>query len=147
MLARNARKLKLKTLPTSMKIKPYGSRPQKCLSVYTGTIMFGQDVTTTDIYIVKKNVETLLSGTVCEELGILMIIRTAYTLKVEREPDIAKEELIKRFPNIFSGKVGTLKDHEVNFHVDKKIRPVIQPKRPIPFHLRAKLLRELKEME
>ena len=151
MSAKNARKLKLKTMPTNMKIKPYGSKPQKCQSVYIGTIMFGENVTTAEIYVVKKNVETLLSGSVCEDLGILKFTKTAHTLRTEEEepeePDEEKQKLIKKFPEIFNGAVGRLKDYEVKFHVNTKVRPVIQPKRPIPFHLRSRLEKELKEME
>ena len=148
MSARNAKKLRLRTFPTNMKIRPYGSKPQKCQSVYVGTIMFGSNVTTAEIYVVKKNVETLLSGPVCEDLGILTFTKTAHTLRTkEEETDRDKKKLIEEFPDIFNGKVGVLKDYEVNFHVNTKIKPVVQPKRPIPFHLRSRLDKEIEEME
>ena len=148
MSSKNAKKLKLKTLPTKMKIKPYGSRPQKCQSVYVGTIMFGENVTTAEIYVVDKNVETLLSGPVCEELGILTFTKMANTRRTRKEEkDEEKNKLMKEFPEIFNGKIGELKNHEVNFHVNKNMTPVVQPKRPIPFHLQSRLDTELRKME
>ena len=147
MSAKNAKKLKLKTMPTNMKIKPYGSKPKRCQSVYIGTIMFGTNVTTAEIYVVNKNVETLLSGTVCEDLGILKFTKTAQTLRTEEETDVEKRKLMAKFPDIFDGTIGSLKDYEVNFHVNKKVSPVVQPKRPIPFHLRGRLEKELSAME
>ena len=53
---------------------------------------------------------------------------------------------MKKFPNLFTG-IGTLKNHQVKFFIDEEIEPVRQPPRPIPFHLRKKLERELEKME
>ena len=50
--------------------------------------MFGENVTTAEIYVVNKNVETLLSGPVCEDLGILTFTKGAQvnSIKVENKP-------------------------------------------------------------
>ena len=146
MSLKNARKLGLDIHPTKMRIKPYGSNSQKCVGAYTGTIMHNTSVANADIYILKKKVETLLSGPVCEELGIIKFEGAATNRAENDTPSHEKEELIAKFPTIFSG-VGTLKDYEVRFYIDNTIPPVHQPARPIPFHLREKLNRELKKME
>ena len=145
MSKRTARKLKLKLQPTSMKIKPYGSRSKKCVGMYIGTIMHGKEIANAHIYVVEENVETLLSGMVCEELNIIKFTATPHVANVTTTPQ-EKKELLNRFPALFSG-VGTLKDYTVRFHIDEGIKPVSQPARPIPFHLREKLEQELKKME
>ena len=45
MSKKTARKLNLETSPTDMKIRPHGSRAQKRLGVYMGTIMQNKHVT------------------------------------------------------------------------------------------------------
>ena len=54
-----------------MRIKPYGSKTMKCHGEYVGTVMYGEAVANTSIYILDKNVETLLSGNVYEDLNII----------------------------------------------------------------------------
>ena len=142
---KTAKKLKLPILPTNMRIKPYGSSSKSCLGVYIGTIMHKEAVVNAEIYIIDKNVETLLSGPVCEELGILQFSRETLVNRVESSSD--KERLVRRFPTVFSGKVGVLENYKVKFHIYETVPPVVQPARPVPFHLREKLNRELQAME
>ena len=71
MSQQNANRLNLDIQETKMKIRPYGSRPKKCIGEYTGTVRQGDRIANAIIYIVKDKVETLLSGPVSEELGII----------------------------------------------------------------------------
>ena len=48
-----------------------------------------------------------------------------------------------RFPDLFSGKLGCAKDINVKLDVDPNVRPVRQPQRPVAFHLRDAVGREL----
>ena len=146
---KNANKLKMDIQPTQMRIKPYGSRTQKCIGQFTGTVTFNNSVANTIIYILERNVETLLSGPVCEELSIIKVNNDVN--RVLEEPsnnkgDEKKGTLMQEFPDLFKG-IGTLKNHKVKFFVDESIAPVAQPPRPIPFHLREKMMKELRNME
>ena len=147
MSKKNAEHIGLEILPTSMRIRPYGSKAKKCLGESYTTIMHGTNVANAKFYIMGKEVETLISGPVCEELGIITMNDGGQTniLRTSQSSE-AKEKLLKRFPSIFSG-VGTLKNYKVKFFVDENIPPVYQPARPIPFHIREKLDRELQWME
>ena len=100
--------------------------------------MYNTSVANAEIYILRRKVETLLSGPVCEELDIIKFERATTNRTENGNPSDEKERLIEKFPTIFSG-VGTLQDYEVRFYVDSTIPPVHQPARPIPFHLREKL--------
>ena len=142
-----ARKLKLEVIPTAMVIRPYGSKSQKCKGETCCTIMFKESVANAKFYILGAKVETLISGAVSEELGIINMNPTG-TSKVLRTPKNSKRKsrIIAKFPSIFKG-TGTLRDYQVKFYIDEDVPPVYQPARPIPFHLRTKMDRELEKME
>ena len=140
---KNAQQMGLPLEESKMQIRPYGSKAKKCKGKFIGTVMFGDAVTNTTIYIIDKDVETLLSGRVCEQLGIITFREDIRNVKAE-EPE--KVKLLHTFPSIFNG-VGLLKGHKVKFYIDENVRPVCQQARPIPFHLREKLNRELEKME
>jgi hypothetical protein len=109
--------------------------------------MFGKQVANTRFYVLRAKVETLLSGAVSEELGIITLhpTGTAEILKTSATSKM-KSRVLATYPSIFKG-TGTLKNHKVKFFIDDQVPPVFQPARPIPFHLREKMARELEKME
>ena len=147
MNSKNAKRLKLDIVPTAMMIRPYGSKSQRCMGETICTVMFNENVATTKFYILNAEVETLLSGAVSEELGILTMHPAGHS-KAMRTSKISerKARIMTRFPSIFKG-TGTMKDYKVKFYVNEHVPPVHQPARPIPFHLRSKMDRELERME
>ena len=151
MSRKEAKALALPLGKTKMKIRPYGSKSVKCCGYYIGTIMHGESVANACIYVVKQDLETLLSGRVSEELGIISFNPTPDS----QEPSIrrntaptddAKAHIISQYPEVFSG-IGTLKDHLVKFHINETIPPVAAPARPVPFHLRKRFEKEIQIME
>ena len=146
MSKKNAEELNLPIKRTRMKIKPYGSKRVKCCGEYIGTIMFGENVTNASVYILDQDVETLLSGRVSEDLNIIQF-NDEPIRKVETASTPEKAEFVNSYPEVFSDKIGTLKGHKVKIHIDPEVKPVAQPSRPVPFHLRSKFERELKKME
>ena len=63
--------------------------------------------------------------------------------QIERNADA----LHKEFPHLFSGKLGKIKDVKVKLDIDDTVRSVRQAQRPIPFHLRAAVEKELLQQE
>ena len=143
----HAKRLRLDIVPTDMVIRPYGSKSQRCVGETCCTVMFGSQVANTRFYVLRAKVETLLSGTVSEELGIITLHPTgaAEILKTSSTSKM-KSRVLATYPTIFKG-TGTLKNHKVKFFIDDQVPPVFQPARPIPFHLREKMGRELEKME
>ena len=143
-----ATELNLPIQKSKMAIKPYGSRKMKCVGKYIGTIMYGESVSNTSIYVIDQKVETLLSGAVCEDLGIITYNPKPNVPEVNKVTSSKERnnKFYRLFPKVFTG-VGALKGYQVKFHVDKDVRPVAQPARQVPFHLRAKFDREIKNME
>ena len=56
---------------------------------------------------------------------------------------LTTSELKARFPRTFSGRLGCIQDHRVGLEIDPAVRPVAQRLRPIAFHLRDVVGREL----
>ena len=141
-----AKALGLKLCKAKMRIQPYGSKPVRCKQCYIGTIMYGDQVVNACIYVVKQEVEFLLSGRICEELGIIEYNPTPVRRTVESASP-HKARLAAAYPKVFEDKVGCLKDHQVKFYVDEQVPPVAERRRPVPFHLRQKRNKELDQME
>ena len=49
------------------------------------------------------------------------------------------------FPNAFSGKPGCVKGVKVHLDIDPAVKPVRQKLRPVPFHLREAISKEIKK--
>lgn len=75
------------------------------------------------------------------ELGLATVVNQVY----DADPTIPTT-LLNEYKEIFSG-VGKMKCHQVKLHIDNKIKPVTQPHRRIPFHIRKQIESKLKEME
>ena len=71
MSKKTAKECNLPLSKTKVKIRPFGSKSMRCRGCYTGTVMCGTNVANACIYIVDQDVETLLSGPLSEELGII----------------------------------------------------------------------------
>ena len=54
--------------------------------------------------------------------------------------------LEETFPECFNG-IGKLKGRQIKLHINKDIKPVAQPHRRVPFHLRKKVEDELQNLE
>ena len=54
----------------------------------------------------------------------------------DKVDELTVPELKQWFPKLFSGKLGCLEGVEARLDVDETVKPVRQPQRPVPFHLR-----------
>ena len=66
-----ASSLGLQWKKSKVKLRPYGSKPLKVCGKYNGPVTFSNNSIETDIFIVKKHLETLISGNTAEKLGII----------------------------------------------------------------------------
>ena len=77
----------------------------------------GDNVVTFRFYIVNQDLETLLSGKACEDLGFITFnpkpTDEALIRKVNCTTNPAVKKIIDQYTSVFTG-VGTLKDHQVN---------------------------------
>ena len=150
-----ADKLKLPLEGSRIKLCPYGAKPFRVAGKYEGSIAFGDRIATAKWYIVKRsNIEPLLSGKTAEDLGIIKFspktekdnAQVQSTTKNKKNNSDKCKHYFTKYSSIFHG-VGTLKNYEVKLFVVESVRPVAEPPRPIPFHLKDRCDQELEKME
>ena len=128
----------------------YGSNKMKCCGYNVVTVMYDDKIANVGMYIINKNVETLLSGRAAEELGIITFNadskETGDIRNINTENDPYKAKVIAKHPRIFKG-VGILRDYRVKHYFEQSVLPIAEPRRQIPFHLQAKFEREIRAME
>jgi len=83
----------------------------------------------------------LLSYDTALKLGI---VNSIYS--VEKVNDSYKDSLVRKFPHLFSDKVGRLTNVKATLHVDKSVKPVFQSLRAHPFYLIPLIEAELEKM-
>ena len=124
MLWKTVTKLNPPPEKTKTKIRPHGSKCEKCMGYYDRFVMFKDKTCVTYFCIIPGNVETLLSGPVCEELGIITFmeysqVKSKKVYFVAAASHNYRQKLINKYPEVFDG-VGALKDHQVHFYMNKR---------------------------
>ena len=114
---------------------------------------FGQKTTPSIWYVVRKDVESLLSGETAEDLGIIVFNDTPPEEQGEegkgnavRSQEEKNKQYMEKYPKLFKG-IGLHNSYEVHFHVDPSVKPIAEPPGGVPFHLREKYQKELRKME
>ena len=81
--------------------------------------------------------------------GSLMCYKTAQAfdlIKIQENTITQASQIMDEFADCFSG-IGKLKGFQVELHIDKSIKPITQPHRRIPFHIRKKVEQELQYLD
>ena len=107
----------------------------KCVGYYMGAVMHSDTVANVRIYVVDKEVETLLSGPACEALGIISFhgenaVPPPNAHQITRDKSV--QHILTKYPTVFKG-VGKLKNYQVKLHISDNVPPVASPPRPPPF--------------
>ena len=59
--------------------------------------------------------------------------------------DTECQRIIEKYETVFVGE-GKLNAQQVKLHISKEVKPVVQPQRRIPYHLRKEVSKELKKL-
>lgn len=116
--------------------------PLDVLGTFEAMVSFNNRSCKAYFLVVKGYGECLLSFRTSIKLGIVLICNSIIK---EPECDPRAADFATRFPSLFSGKIGCMKGEPVKLEVDPTVRPVRQPQRPIAFHLREPVERELRK--
>jgi hypothetical protein len=128
----NFKQVKIKLCTTN--VYGYGStQALQMLGTFETCVRYKSHEIVTRFAIIKGYSGCILG---LETLKSLNIISISCNLNIERD----------KYPNLFSGKVGKFKDTQVKLHIKPDIRPICQPHRRIPFHLRQKVEDEIQRM-
>lgn len=84
------------------------------------------------VAVVRGREKCLLGYDTADELGIVKIVNTV----INDEHSLYWE---RKYPTVFSGKVGKMRDYKVSFNIDRSVKPTVHT-RVIPFNLRDKMM-------
>ena len=116
-------------------------RGSTVLGKFDATITFKNRSQISTIHVLQGNHGSLLSYRTAADLGVIDVHVNMVNHKPPRH-----EQLMQQYPRLFQG-IGKLKDIEIKLHIDKQVKPVAQPARWIPFHLRHQVEKQLKLLE
>ena len=118
---------------------PYSSEPLRVIGTFTATVSCDKTASSciAQFYVTERDGKSLLSKETSESLDIL---------RVGPSVNGVDADMKQRFPTLFSGKIGLLKDFEMDLHIDQSVKPVIQGLRRVPFGLREKVDKKLSEL-
>ncbi|VDI02758.1 Hypothetical predicted protein [Mytilus galloprovincialis] len=104
---------------------------------FHATIETDHKITTAPVYVMKGRYGNLLCYDTSVDLSIVPVISSVAD---------KHEILCNKYSDVFNG-IGKLKDEKVKIHIDGSVKPVIQPHRRIPFHIRKQVEAELEKLE
>jgi hypothetical protein len=114
--------------------------PLKSIGKFKATVSANSKTAMAE-FTVFENVRDNLVG--FKTLMELELIKLTYSTN---EGDEYEANLIKQFPDLFSGKIGCLKGYQLKLHINKETKPVVQKERKVPFHLKDKIEKAIEEM-
>ena len=131
------------------KIHPYQSdSPLKLHGVAPLTIKANQTSLSTKFYIVKGNYGSLLGKETAEALDLLRVGPPKFTAAINVPSDNtppSTQNIIDKYDTVFHG-TGTLKNFELQLHIDPTVVPVQQPIQRVPYHTKEKLSAEIERL-
>lgn len=119
------------------------TQPLSVKGAFKCEIQIGDRTEEAEFIVINGNGEPLLGKKTATKLGVLKIGENVATLT-----DI-RHTLQQQYPNVFKG-VGKLNTKQISLYIDPNVKPVAQPLRRIPYHLRdavEKKINELIEMD
>ena len=137
---------------TSLKIKPYKSTSIPALGVSRCSVTFGDRTIPVEWYIIKEPCESILSGTKASQLNIVQFNRKPEVLMPIRMIKLENAELKKNLQEIIASKasvfegIGKLRNHLVKLPANPTIKPVAEPPRRIPYHLKSRIDETIADM-
>ncbi|VDI13935.1 Hypothetical predicted protein [Mytilus galloprovincialis] len=136
----NRMKRKPKLIATKTKVFAYGSHQNlEFVGKFDTVIETRNKLTRATVYVSKGTSGNLLCYDTSLELQIIPQISRLSTGNKH-------EQLCEQYKDIFHG-LGKLKETQVKIHVDKTVKPIVQPHRRIPFHIRKQVETELERLE
>ena len=134
-------KTQLEVYSQSTTLIPYGSKSISTLGKFCAKIMYNGVSINENVFIVSGQSGCLLS---CKASQLLKLVTIAEPNVVNSVSQM-QEQIQSEFPKLFQG-VGLMKDYAVKLHIDESVKPVAQPHRRIPFHLRQKVESKIQDL-
>ena len=136
---------KVELQPTNVRLYAYGSKNSlTVLGKFEAKLEAGKYSTLSTIYVTKESSSyPLLSETTSEKLNLVTYNKEFMVKKIGGKPEKFDTKgmrpeiasIIQENKEVFSGKIGKSKTRQVTIMIDKKIKPVVQKPRRIPYNL------------
>ena len=141
-------------IPTPVKIKPYNSPAVPTIGKARCAVTIGTTSIPVEWYILKGKCEPILSGSASVNLGIINFTKQPpiykpikmINVKLKKSNQDQIQNLLAKRREVFSDTLGKHRSYRVKLHTDPNIKPVIEPPRPTPYHLRERVDKALEEM-
>ncbi|XP_030850066.1 uncharacterized protein K02A2.6-like [Strongylocentrotus purpuratus] len=108
--------------------------PFKVRGTFETELTFRDNTAQAIFYVVYGDSDNLLSCDTSESLGI---VKLTYA--------VTADDISSSYADLFNG-LGKLKDVKCKLHIDDTVKPVVQPHRRIPFHVRKQTEKELQRL-
>ncbi|CAC5382066.1 unnamed protein product [Mytilus coruscus] len=145
----NRMKKKPKLIATKTKVFAYGSHQNlEFVGKFDTVIEMRDKLTNATVYVSNGTSGNLLCYDTSLELQIIpQILRLSTWNNNELLCEQYKNELLcKKYKDIFHG-FGKLKDTQMKIHIDNTVKPIVQPHRRIPFHIKKQVEAKLERLE
>ena len=130
--------MEVKLSNTTQEILTYNANePLPLLGTFKAHAKSKDRVIVSTFYVTKGSPGNLLSFNSCLDLDLIQVNNNIHHLPTSGSTNT--DTIINKYPEIFEERIGKLKDYEVKLHIDSEVKPIAQPHRRIPFHLRAKV--------
>jgi transposase InsO family protein len=126
---------------SNSEIFAYGSKiPLELAGKFTATIASLSRASKTEavFYVAARCHGSLLSFDTAHKLSLISISVNM--------TDSFKGTVMHRFPDLFNGKIGKLKNMKLKLHINPDVEPVAQKCRKTPFHMRSKIEAEINKL-
>lgn len=127
----------------SPKLKAYGNNKLKTKGITDVSVEL-EGVTKILPVIVMKNANPMLFGLQWSEIFDMPFPKQVYSIKDEKTNTL--QEILSNYSDLFDGRLGKVRDYEVNIHVKPDAAPVHLPARQIKFSIRKNIEAELERL-
>ena len=154
---------------SSTKIYAYGFQtPLPLKGQFQATLESKKRYATSQLYVIDGAAGNLLSAKTAQDLALVQLINTISgvhamekpkqesTTSRETKPEVKEsvpqskdpkiQEILNKYCTVFQGQ-GKLENQKIKLHIRDNVKPVIQPQRRIPYHMRKDVSKELKKLE
>ena len=126
----------------------YGHTRLHSLGQFSSSISNKNNTLTADFVVMKGSSGCLLGFQTSKDLGLVKILcgnREIINSIKDQDTNNMGDIWARKFPNVFSDKLGKLKNYEVELHIDKNVKPIQARARHKPYHLRDKIKKEIEK--
>ena len=130
---------------TNVKVYPYmSSKPLDLCGKLRDRVASDQVSLEETFYIAEGSSRSILSWITSQKLNLIKAVSAVEQPPADLPPGVP--DFLKDFPSLLNG-MGEYKGEPVRIHVDESVRPVAQPHRRIPFHVRKQVEDKLAQLE